>query len=71
MSCSRSQIKTKASRGTQYIFSSLDLEILLHVLTDHFDLEDWCLAEFVDNQVRVVSTKVVKEDRDLKTDRAL
>ena len=38
---------------------------------DHFDLAVKSLAEHVDDQVRVVSTEVVKEDRDPDTDRAL
>ena len=40
-------------------------------MTDHFDLAVRSLAELVDDQVRVVLTEVVEEDRDPKTDRAL
>ena len=49
----------------------LHLEILLHILTDHFDLAVRSLAELVDDQVSVVSTEVVTEYRDPETERAL
>ena len=47
------------------------LEILLHILTDHLGLALRSLHELVDDQVRVVFTEVVEEDRDLETDRLL
>ena len=49
----------------------LDLEILLHVLTDNFDLEVKSLSLFVDDKVCIVSTKVVEEQWDLEADWAL
>ena len=54
-----------------HVLPLFHLEILLHVLTDHFDLAVWSLFEVVDDQVRVVSRKVVEEDRDPETDQAL
>ena len=46
------------------------MEILLHFLTDHFDLAVSSLSEFVYDHVRVVSTEVVKKDWNSETDRA-
>ena len=50
---------------------SLNLEILLHVLADYFYLALRSFAELVDDKMSVVTTKVVKEDRDSETDRTL
>ena len=47
------------------------MEILFHVLTYDFDLALRSFFELVEGQVRVVTTEVVKEHRDSKTDRAL
>ena len=47
------------------------LEVLLHVLTDNFNIAVWNLAELVDVHVCVVSTKVVKGDWNPETDRLL
>ena len=46
-------------------------KILFNVLTNHLDFAVRSLSVFVDNQVRVISTKVVEDDRNLETDRAL
>ena len=40
-------------------------------MSDHLNFAVRSLAELVDDQVRVVSTEVVKEDRDPENDRAL
>ena len=47
------------------------MEILFYILTNHLDLALRSLPELVNDQVRVVSTEVVEEDRDSETDRAL
>ena len=49
----------------------LDLAVLFHVLTDHFDFAVRSLSELVDDQVRIVTTEVVEEHRDFEADRAL
>ena len=43
-----------------YLFTVRDLVILRYVLTDDFYLAVRSIAELVDDQVRVVSTEVVK-----------
>ena len=48
----------------------LHLKILLYVLTDHLDFAVRSCAVLVDDQVRVISTKVVNKNRDLETDRS-
>ena len=47
------------------------LEILLHVMTDNFDLAVRSLFELVEDQVCIVANEVVEEHRDLKPDQAL
>ena len=54
-----------------HVIPPLHLELLLHVLTDHLYLAVWSLSEFVNNQMCVVATEVVEQDRDLETDQAL
>ena len=54
-----------------HVWPPLYLEVLLHVLTDHFDLAVMSRAELMDDQVRIVATEVVEENRDFETDRAL
>ena len=46
----------------------LDLEILLHVLTDHTKFAILDVGKLVDDQMRIVSAKIVKKDRDLVVD---
>ena len=47
------------------------MEILLHVLTDDLDIAVWSLSDLVNDQVRIVFTEVMEEDRDPETYRAL
>ena len=54
-----------------HVLASLDLKILLHVLTNHFDFAVGLLAKFVYDQVRIVYTEVVEEHWDFEADRAL
>ena len=54
-----------------HVLSLLDLEVLFHVLTNHFDLAVKSLSELVDNSVRIVATEVVEKHWDLEADRAL
>ena len=49
----------------------LELEILLHVITDTFDFAVTSLSKLVDNQVRIVATKVVEDHWNFNTDQAL
>ena len=51
-----------------HVVAPLNLEILLHILTDYFNLAIRTLPKLVNNQVRIVSTEVVKEDWYLKHD---
>ena len=53
------------------VLPPLDLEVLLHVLPDHFDLEVRSLAELVNDQMGIITTEVVEEYRNLEADRAL
>ena len=50
------------------VLAPLDLEILLHVLSDHFELTILDVGELVDDQMRIVSAKIMKKDRDLVVD---
>ena len=54
-----------------HVLAPLHMEILFYILTNHLDLALRSLPELVNDQVRVVSTEVVEEDRDSETDRAL
>ena len=54
-----------------HVLPPLDLEVLIHALTDHFDVAVRSPPELVDDQVRIVGTKVVEKHWDFETDRAL
>ena len=54
-----------------HVWPPFDLEILLHVLSDHFDLAVSSLPKLVDDKVCIVSTEVMEEHWDLEADRAL
>ena len=49
----------------------MHLEILFHVLTDHFEIAVLDVVKLVYDQVGVVSTEVVEEHGDLGIDRPL
>ena len=53
------------------VLPQLDLEVLFHVLSDHFDLAFRSLSKLVDDQVRILAREVVEKHWDLKADRAL
>ena len=54
-----------------HILSPLNLEIFLHVWTDHFNLAVRSLSKLVDDYMSIVATNVVEEYWDLETDWAL
>ena len=63
MNCSQSQKND--------VLSPLHLKILFYVLTDNLGFAVRSLAELVDDLMRVLLPKILKEDRDTKTKRAL
>ena len=50
------------------MLAPLHLEILLNVLTDHTKFVILDVGELVDDQMRIISAKIVKKDRDLVVD---
>ena len=52
-------------------FFLLHLQILFYVLSDYLNLAVRSLAELVKDQMSIIITEVVEEDRNPETDRAL
>ena len=50
------------------VVSPLNLEILLHGLTDHFEFAVLDVGKLMDDQMGVISAEVVEEDGDLVVD---
>ena len=50
------------------MLAPLDLKIFLHVLTNHTKFAILDVGKFVDDQMLIISAKVVKEDGDLVVD---